>query len=248
MAAQTLQSNPSPVFRIATFGGADELAGLSITAFRWRSVSVLAMVVLLHGALLLLWPAASPPLMPAPAATVVAVLVQEAAPVIASEPEPMPVAPPPETKAPQRRSVPQDILPVAPIPGSHSPAPEQALADTAAPEPLMTTIPVPAAAMTTPQAPPSVIPPRVDARQLGNAAPEYPAWSRRMGEQGRVLLDVFILPDGHVGQLRIRQSSGFERLDAAARDAVKRWTYVPAHRGDEAIAYWYVQPLDFKLD
>lgn len=72
--------------------------------------------------------------------------------------------------------------------------------------------------------------------------------SRRMGEEGKVLMDVYILPDGSVGQIRIRKSSGFARLDGAALEAVKRWTYVPARRGDEAIPYWYVQPLVFKLD
>jgi protein TonB len=30
--------------------------------------------------------------------------------------------------------------------------------------------------------------------------------------------------------------------------AVKRWRYLPAKRGDEAIPYWYLQPLEFSLN
>jgi protein TonB len=83
---------------------------------------------------------------------------------------------------------------------------------------------------------------------LNNPAPAYPAASRRFGEQGRVLLDVYIQPDGRVGEIRLKQSSGYPRLDEAALDAVRRWRYVPAHRGDEPIAYWYVQPISFSLN
>jgi protein TonB len=71
--------------------------------------------------------------------------------------------------------------------------------------------------------------------------------SRRLGEQGRVVLDVYILANGQVGELRIKQSSGFKRLDDAAMQAIKKWQYVPARRGNEAIPFWYIQPLSFSL-
>lgn len=62
-----------------------------------------------------------------------------------------------------------------------------------------------------------------------------------------MLFDVYILPDGRVGEIRLKRSSGFTRLDEAALAAVRRWRYVPARRGDEPIPYWYVQPIDFVL-
>ncbi|MCM2252433.1 MAG: energy transducer TonB, partial [Ramlibacter sp.] len=96
--------------------------------------------------------------------------------------------------------------------------------------------------------PAPVTPPRVDAAHLNNPAPAYPALSRRFGEQGQVLLDVHILPDGRVGEIKLRRSSGFNRLDGAALEAVRHWRYVPARRGNEAIAYWYVQPVSFSLN
>lgn len=89
--------------------------------------------------------------------------------------------------------------------------------------------------------------PRIDAGHLNNPAPDYPALSRRLNEQGRVLLDVLILPNGTVGEIRLKTSSSYPRLDAAALNAVKRWRYQPARRGATPIAYWYVQPVVFSL-
>jgi protein TonB len=69
-----------------------------------------------------------------------------------------------------------------------------------------------------------------------------------LGEQGRVELDVYILADGSVGEIKLKRSSGYSRLDQAAADAVRQWRYQPARRGSEAIAFWYVQPLTFSID
>lgn len=93
-----------------------------------------------------------------------------------------------------------------------------------------------------------VVPPRADAAFLDNPAPRYPQLSRRRREEGRVLLDVFIRADGGVGDVKLKRSSGFTRLDDAAIEAVRRWRYVPAMRGTQALDYWHVQPLDFELD
>jgi protein TonB len=133
------------------------------------------------------------------------------------------------------------------------PPPKPVVEPTPAPEPVVVeeTPPV----LTAPPAeekkpeppPPPVIPPRVDATQLNNPIPPYPAASRRLGEEGKVLLDVYLLADGTVGQIKIKVSSGYPRLDEAALAAVKRWHYVPASRGGEPIPYWYVQPIVFSL-
>ncbi|MFO7640677.1 MAG: energy transducer TonB [Candidatus Competibacteraceae bacterium] len=82
------------------------------------------------------------------------------------------------------------------------------------------------------------MPPRVDASHLNNPAPVYPAPSRRLREEGRVLLDVYILPDGSVGQIRLRASSGFRRLDqSGARCGAALALRARAPRR-QAITYW----------
>lgn len=92
------------------------------------------------------------------------------------------------------------------------------------------------------------IAPRSDAAHLNNPAPSYPSMSRRLGEQGRVILEVYILANGTVSEVKIKQSSGFSRLDNAAIQAVKKWRYQPARRGQQAIDFWYIQPLSFSLN
>lgn len=94
----------------------------------------------------------------------------------------------------------------------------------------------------------AVTPPRAQAAYLNNPAPAYPQMSRRLGEQGRVVLRVFVEPDGRPSQVAVRSSSGFPRLDSAAVEAVRDWMFVPARRGSESVAAWVLIPLNFLLN
>jgi protein TonB len=89
---------------------------------------------------------------------------------------------------------------------------------------------------------------RFDAAYLANPKPAYPPASRRLGEEGRVVLRVFVAADGLAQMVEIRQPSGFARLDAAAADAVARWRFVPARRGERAVAAWVLVPIVFNLE
>ncbi|MFZ5512229.1 MAG: energy transducer TonB, partial [Pseudomonadota bacterium] len=77
--------------------------------------------------------------------------------------------------------------------------------------------------------------------------PAYPVLSRRHGEQGKVLLRVHVDAAGRAAQVDVKQSSGHERLDQAARAAVREWRFVPARRGDTPVAAWVVVPISFVL-
>lgn len=92
-----------------------------------------------------------------------------------------------------------------------------------------------------------LIEPRVDATRQNNPAPIYPRTSLRRREEGRVILEVLILQDGTVGDIRIKHSSGYTRLDQAALKAVRRWRYSPARQGKRILDYWYQQPIVFAL-
>ena len=48
--------------------------------------------------------------------------------------------------------------------------------------------------------------------------------------------------------VEVRTSSGSERLDRAAIDAVRRWRFAPARRGVEAIAAYALVPIVFQLN
>lgn len=105
-----------------------------------------------------------------------------------------------------------------------------------------------------PEAPPASPPPpvvsaaRFDAAYLQNPRPGYPPASRRLGEEGKVLLRVRVTPEGQPAAVDLEKSSNFERLDDAARQVVARWRFVPARRGDEAVEATVIVPIVFRLD
>ncbi|WP_440971620.1 energy transducer TonB, partial [Pseudomonas aeruginosa] len=80
------------------------------------------------------------------------------------------------------------------------------------------------------------------------SAPEYPALAMRRGWEGTVLLRVHVLASGSPSEIQVQKSSGREALDQAAVKAVKRWSFVPAKRGDKAEDGWVSVPIDFKLN
>lgn len=149
---------------------------------------------------------------------------------------------------------------VQPTPPKPLPAQPQTARAPAPPPPVMTAAaeaPAPSSFTVAPQpvrpapteiAPVSVTAARFDADYLHNPKPVYPSASRRLGEQGRVLLRVFVSADGQAERVEIRTSSGFPRLDQAAEDAVARWRFVPARRGDQAVAAWVQVPITFQLE
>lgn len=164
-------------------------------------------------------------------------------PAEVSLPPPPPEKPKPQPK-PQPKLKPKPVEKHKPQPANPQvPSPQNAITPTAPPTPQATPTPT--------QAPqPQELPvqaPRIDASHLKNPAPQYPSLSRRLREQGKVLLELLILANGSVGEVRVKTSSGYERLDKAALDAVKAWRYLPAKRGGLAIPYRYLQPIEFSL-
>ena len=77
--------------------------------------------------------------------------------------------------------------------------------------------------------------------------PSYPSSARRLGVQGTTMLRVHVLADGRIGDVDIEESAGHRDLDQAAADAVRRWRFEPARRGDEAVAMWVRVPVEFRL-
>ena len=89
--------------------------------------------------------------------------------------------------------------------------------------------------------------PSSDAAYLQNPAPVYPAMSRRLGEQGKVVVRVLIGADGQPQRAEVKRGSGFPRLDQAALDYVMRCRYVPGKVGGVPQAMWYEAPVNFVL-
>ena len=72
--------------------------------------------------------------------------------------------------------------------------------------------------------------------------------SRRLREEGVVVLEIFVKADGSLGDMRLKKSSGYARLDEAAQGAVRRWHFIPAKRNGEPTEAWYELPVEFSLN
>ncbi len=196
------------------------------------------------------------------------------APVMVS-PRPMEVAfvapraePRPPVVTPQKVETPPPVPPpVQPRKIRHAPAktvqpvkaPEQAISEEKT-EPVAEAAPpveaAPPAVSAPPAAPapsvadaaPAVTEARFDADYLHNPAPVYPLISRRMREEGRVMLRVLVSAAGEPLRVELARGSDSTRLDEAAREAVSRWRFVPARKGDQAVDAWVQVPIIFNLE
>lgn len=90
--------------------------------------------------------------------------------------------------------------------------------------------------------------PSSEAQGLNNPKPAYPKQSRRLNEQGQVLIRVFVAADGSPQQGEIKTSSGFDRLDQEALRTVMRWRFVPGQRFGTPEAMWFNVPVNFVLE
>lgn len=154
--------------------------------------------------------------------------------VAEAKPQFEPPKPTPKTRAPE---------PPRPVLAAAQEAPTAPTAMTVPPQPAP---PARTEAAAAPVAP-ALTEARFDADYLQNPKPVYPRTSRRLEEQGKVLLRVHVAADGSAREIEIKQSSGFPRLDAAAREAVARWKFVPARRGPDAVDSWVAVPIVFSL-
>lgn len=178
---------------------------------------------------------------------VMAELIEPPQPQVTPEPTPPKPQPAPKPVAPVQRVVKQAPMPLAisdPTPAPE--APTGVVSAPPAPQPAVTE-PV-AAAPAAPPAPPKVELPSSDANYLNNPPPPYPPLSKRLGEQGRVVVRVHISTDGIATRAEVQKSSGFPRLDETAIQTVLRWRYVPGKRAGVPEAMWYSVPINFVLD
>ena len=158
--------------------------------------------------------------------------IPNAAPLTSAKSSPQPVPIPTPTKSVSKPDTP------ALTPNSSN-AQETATASTAAAAPATASGKAGA---------PSLVEPSADADYLKNPPPPYPRASRRLGEQGTVIVRVFISTQGAPEKAEVRTSSGFPRLDQAALDAVQRWRFVPGRRSGTPEAMWFNIPVRFVLE
>jgi TonB family protein len=77
--------------------------------------------------------------------------------------------------------------------------------------------------------------------------PEYPHHARKEGQQGTVVLRVLVDQEGKSKSLEVSHSSGFEALDKAAMETVRRWRFHSARYGEKRVEMWVKIPIVFRL-
>ena len=105
-----------------------------------------------------------------------------------------------------------------------------------------------------PPAPPAAKPgikkaPEIDPKYKRRFQPEYPPTSRRLGEEGSVVLQVLVGADGTVQDGKVQKSSGFPRLDEAAlKHALRAWRFTPGTEDGTPVTTWHSIKVTFKIE
>ena len=151
--------------------------------------------------------------------------------------------------------LPPPAIPVVPIPAVQIDQPNvittvqssaPAEVKPVAPAPVVAAVAAPAA----PVAAPAPTGPRTitsGVEYIKEPQPVYPQMSKRMGEQGRVMLRILVNEKGMAEKVLVHSSSGSPRLDEAGRQAALRAQFKPHIEDGRAVAVYVIVPLNFQL-
>ncbi|MDG3442301.1 energy transducer TonB [Nitrospirillum amazonense] len=155
-------------------------------------------------------------------------------------PPPPPPPPPPQTVRPP------DFVPPVEVNIDTPPPPNPAPVSTTKPPVVVPpTAPVAPAA---PPAPPST-PVKLDQASFSRYQPEYPSASSRLGEEGRVVFQVYCDANGRVTDAKVAESSGHERLDEAVVKQAQRgvWKCTAETQDGKALATWSSTKMAYRF-
>ncbi|MEM5437417.1 TonB family protein [Paraburkholderia diazotrophica] len=142
-------------------------------------------------------------------------------------PEPLPVA-----QAPSQHEIAAPAEPAPPAP----PAPGAPATPTA---PAAPAVGKPTMALSAPK--------NVSHLDCSIVQPDYPALSRRRGETGTAMIHFVVGLTGKIENIELKKSSGYDRLDQAALDAMHSSSCKPYLENGEPVRAAYTQPFAFSL-
>jgi protein TonB len=179
-----------------------------------------------------------------PAAVMVSFVPEPSAPAKAAAPKVVEMAkltPPPLPVVPLVAIVPPETISIAVQPPTVQAAPAAPAAPSAERAPQV------ASAVAAPAAPSAPRTLTTGVEYIVAPQVVYPQVSRRMGEQGKVMLRILVSAKGMPDQVTIEASSGSSRLDDAARIAGLRAQFKPYVENGHAVAVYVIVPLNFTL-
>ncbi|MEN6445634.1 MAG: energy transducer TonB [Candidatus Cloacimonas sp.] len=81
---------------------------------------------------------------------------------------------------------------------------------------------------------------------IGKIEPAYPEFARRNKLEGTVILEVEVLKDGSIRDIRVRRGVG-GGLDEAAIEAVRKVKFQPGRSSGQAVDCLVIIPVEFKI-
>ena len=165
-----------------------------------------------------------------------AVLIEE------KKPDLPPPPPPPPTK---NLPPPPAYVPPVDVPVTATSSANAIAAVTATPQPPAP--PPPPVVVAAPPPAPAVRTPAV-VNSANCAKPEYPSASRRLEEEGTVGLRFLVGIDGKVIESEVEKSSGYKRLDEAARAALSRCQFRAATVDGKPEQGWATMKYTWRLE
>lgn len=76
---------------------------------------------------------------------------------------------------------------------------------------------------------------------------DYPPMAKRMGEEGRVVMQVLVNDKGRAEKVEIIKSSGFNRLDESAKTALMRAIFKPYIEDGKSVTVLATASINFSL-
>lgn len=169
--------------------------------------------------------------------------------LIAPEPTPKPELPEPRPATPKTVPVAKKATRrPAPVLRAANPSPSAPAIATPPAEPLSEE-PQEAAAPAASQPAAAPTPPKTvsGVEYIQPPQPEYPPVSKRLGEEGKVMLRILVNEKGQAERVEVHKSSGSLRLDEAARQAASRARFKPYLEDGRAVAVYALVPINFSI-
>jgi protein TonB len=165
------------------------------------------------------------------------------------------VAPPKEAPPAVPKTVPlaqlqPPVMPQVPVPLVQVETVKNTISVTQTAAPVeKTPTPVPVAVVSAPPSPGTGAPKTITSGMEYILPPQtvYPPMSKRMGEQGKVVLRILVGENGKPDQVLVQTSSGFTRLDEAGRQAGLRAVFKPHMEDGRPVPVYVILPLNFQL-
>lgn len=170
------------------------------------------------------------------------------APQPSVKPAPLPTPVPTPPKVVQKSQPKPQVKPMAPV-ANTAPAPT-AITTQAAPAPAGEASSAPAAAASSAVVSDAPVRPKTvttGIEYIQAPSPEYPSLAKRMGEEGKVMLRILVNEKGRPEQVDVRTSSGFPRLDEAARKAAMNALFKPRFEDGKPVAVFAIVPIIFSI-